>query len=231
MGRLVKALKIGTVSYSKGLLLQKHFADLHNKNYPTNSNVLLCLEHHPVYTTGIRTEQYTDSEVTKLKQKGAEFFRANRGGLITFHGPGQLVVYPILDLRQFNPSVRWYVSQIEKTIINLCQKYELKAETSPHTGVWIGDEKICAIGIRGSRFITTHGLALNCSTDLSWFDHIVPCGIEGKGVTSLSKELNRTVTVEEVIPKFLDSFAEVFECDVDSSWKLEVEEIVQNVGV
>lgn len=101
---------------------------------------------------------------------------------------------------------------LERTVINLCEKLGLQAETSPHTGVWVNDNKVCAIGVHGSRFITSHGLALNCCTDLGWFDHIVPCGIQGKGVTTLSKELNRYVSVEEVVPLFLDSFSEVFGC-------------------
>ncbi|CAG9772945.1 unnamed protein product [Ceutorhynchus assimilis] len=152
-------------------------------------------------------------KLVKTWKVGAEFYKTNRGGLITFHGPGQLVVYPILNLKHFKPSIKWYVCHLEKTIIHLCQKYGLTGETSPHTGVWIGDNKICAIGIHGSRFITTHGLALNCNTDLGWFDHIVPCGIEGRGVTSLSKELKRNVSIDEVIPEFVDSFCTIFECE------------------
>ncbi|KAJ8918166.1 hypothetical protein NQ315_011624 [Exocentrus adspersus] len=229
MERLIKVWQVGRISYSNGLKLQKHLASLHNNgNYLCNT--LLCLEHLPVYTTGIRTEQYTEDDEIKLKELGAEFHRTDRGGLITFHGPGQLVVYPILNLKHFKPSVRWYVCNIEKSIIKLCGAFNLEAETSPHTGVWIKDNKVCAIGIHGSRFITTHGLALNCNTDLNWFNHIVPCGIEGKGVTSLSKELNRDVTVEEVLPIFLDSFSEIFNCSYVNFPKEEADNILEVIN-
>ncbi|KAL1509469.1 hypothetical protein ABEB36_004196 [Hypothenemus hampei] len=226
----VVASRISINTRVRGLQLQEHLSTLHCHSKDLIKNTLLCLEHHPVYTIGIRTKQYDLEEENRLKQTGAEFYRTNRGGLITFHGPGQLVVYPILNLKHFKPSIRWYVSQIEKTIINLCEKYALKAETSPDTGVWIGNNKICAIGIHGSRFITTHGLALNCNVDLSWFDNIVPCGLIGKGVTSLSKELNRNVTVEEVVPKFVESFCKIFECEtIDISCE-EVDSILREVG-
>ncbi|XP_030755951.1 putative lipoyltransferase 2, mitochondrial [Sitophilus oryzae] len=240
LDKLVKVWKIGKLDYCQGLKLQKHLSTLHNDVENRIKNTLLCLEHSPVYTVGIRSNQYTVHEENELRKKGAEFHRTNRGGLITFHGPGQLVVYPILNLKHFKPSMRWYVCQIEKTVINLCKKFYLHAETSPHTGVWIGDNKICAIGIHGSRFITTHGLALNCNTDLKWFDHIVPCGIEGKGVTSLSRELQRNVTVDEVIPEFIKSFRSVFDCDTTDISEQEAQsilsqlksgpEVVQNLG-
>lgn len=148
----------------------------------------------------------------QLRLLGADIHRTNRGGLITFHGPGQLVCYPVLNLGSFKKSVRWYVCQLEKTVIRLCSKFGIKASTSPHTGVWVGDNKICAVGIHCGRYITSHGLALNCNTDLTWFDHIVPCGIEGKGVTSLSAELQRDVSVGETIPQLLEAFQEQFTC-------------------
>ncbi|XP_057651694.1 putative lipoyltransferase 2, mitochondrial [Diorhabda carinulata] len=228
MEKLVRVINVGKLTYSKGLVLQKYLANLHNTSTEIK-NTLLCIEHPPVYTTGIRHKQYTESQVEKLKETGADFFRTNRGGLITFHGPGQLVVYPILNLKYFKPSIRWYVCSVEDTVIKLCEHFNLKGEKSPHTGVWIQDRKLCAIGVHGSRFITTHGLALNCSTDLSWFDHIVPCGIEGKGVTSLSQELGRTVTIEETIPKFLECFKNTFDCDTVEVSKQEVEIILSNI--
>lgn len=146
---------------------------------------------------------------------GAEFFKTNRGGLITFHGPGQLVVYPIVYLKQLGGGVRWYVASLETAIINCCRQYMLKATTSVHTGVWVNDRKICAIGVHGSQQVMTHGLALNCSIDLDWFSHIVPCGIEGKGVTSITQELGRTVTPTSVIPKFLKCVSEQFNCQFE----------------
>jgi lipoyl(octanoyl) transferase len=190
-------------------------------------NVLILTEHPPVYTIGIRTKNYTIKDEEKLRDLGAEFHKTNRGGLITFHGPGQLVAYPIINLKNFQPSVRWYVCHIEKTVINLCAKYGIKAGITDDTGVWVDDRKICAIGIHASRYITTHGLALNCNTDLSWFKHIVPCGIEGKDVTSLSRELKRDVMISEVVPRLLKSFGEVFQADVEMLGGKEVQEILQ----
>ncbi|XP_076628307.1 lipoyl(octanoyl) transferase 2 [Colletes latitarsis] len=211
--KIVKVLWAGRLSYNAGLRLQKILFDQHyQKLEKDTSNTLVLLEHNPVYTVGIRDKSYTMQDEEKLKSLGAEFYRTNRGGLITFHGPGQLVAYPILNLKQFKSSIKWYVCQIEKMIIRLCAEYGLNGKTSPDTGVWVNDKKICAIGIHGSRYITTHGLALNCNTDLSWFDHIVPCGIEGKGVTSITKELNTNVTTQDVLPLFQNAFQDQFEC-------------------
>ncbi|XP_050303499.1 putative lipoyltransferase 2, mitochondrial isoform X2 [Anthonomus grandis grandis] len=211
--RLVRTWNLGKINYTNGLKLQEYVASLHIQNSdPIVKNTLLCLEHDPVYTVGLRTKDYGSDIENKLKKTGADFHRTNRGGLITFHGPGQLVVYPILNLKDFKPSIRWYVCHIEKTIIHLCKKFGIKAETSPDTGVWIGNNKICAIGIHGSRFITTHGLALNC-----------------KGVTSLTKELNRNVTVDEVIPELVDSFCKVFQCESLKISDNEVDYILKSI--
>lgn len=212
---VVHILRAGQTTYAQGLNLQKCIASTFND---TSSelfrNVLILTEHRPVYTIGIRTKDYTVDDEKHLRELGADFHRTNRGGLITFHGPGQLVAYPILNLKQFNPSIRWYVCHLEKTIIRLCSEFGLMAKTTPDTGVWIENRKICALGIHGKRYITTHGLALNCDNDLSWFDHIVPCGLRDKGVTSLSVELNRPVTVEQTIPSLLEHFGKTFDCNV-----------------
>ncbi|XP_015596182.1 putative lipoyltransferase 2, mitochondrial [Cephus cinctus] len=214
--KVVKVLWAGRLGYGVGLRLQKALTSHHNDTNLNMAvrNTLVLVEHNPVYTIGIRTTGYTQEDEDKLRKLGAEYYKTNRGGLITFHGPGQLVAYPIIDLRQFKASVRWYVCRIEKMIIRLCAEFGLRGQTSPDTGVWIEDKKICAIGIHGSRYITTHGLALNCNTDLTWFEHIVPCGIKGKGVTSITKELNAEVTVEEVIPIFKNAFKDEFQCSL-----------------
>lgn len=214
--RLVKVLKAGRTSYGSGLQLQKVLADQHYKKdfKGETPNTLILLEHNPVYTVGIRNKGYTDEDVATLRQVGAEFYKTNRGGLITFHGHGQLVAYPIISMKEFHTNIRCYVNQIEKMIIRLCSEFGLKGKTSPDTGVWVDDKKICAIGIHGSRYITTHGLALNCNTDLSWFNHIVPCGIEEKGVTSISKELSMDVTIDDVIPILQNAFENEFECEL-----------------
>ncbi|XP_046742699.1 putative lipoyltransferase 2, mitochondrial [Diprion similis] len=216
--RIVKVLRAGRLDYGAALSLQKILADLHhgNKELVTETqNTLVLLEHNPVYTIGIRRKDYSVEEERKLTKLGAQFFKTNRGGLITFHGPGQLIAYPILNLKQFaQASIRWYVNEIENMIIRLCAEFGIKGETSPDTGVWVNNNKICAIGIHGSRYITTHGLALNCNTDLKWFEHIVPCGIKGKGVTSISKELKQDITVDDVIPVLCNAFKDQFECSL-----------------
>jgi lipoyl(octanoyl) transferase len=177
--------------------------------------ILLVLEHDPVYTVGLRSHRYPESVETDLRRLGADFHRTNRGGLITFHGPGQLVVYPILHLRHWGLGVKSYVYNLEQAIIEACQKLGVQGERSPkYTGVWIGKSKIAALGIHTGNFVTTHGLAVNCSTDLRWFETIVPCGIQGRAVTSLSNELGKTVDIGEVIPIFLKSLASAFHCTV-----------------
>lgn len=227
---IVKVLRTGRLRYGPSVKLQKILSDLHFKQLNNETcNTLLLVEHDPVYTIGIRNKNYTEEDEIKLRNLGAEFFKTDRGGLITFHGPGQLVAYPILNLKQFKPSIKWYVCQIEQMIIRLCAKYDILGTTSPDTGVWVNDKKICAIGIHGSRYITTHGLALNCNTDLTWFDHIVPCGIEGKGVTSISKELNINVTIEDVLPTFQNVFQEMFQCSLVQYPANEASELLRSI--
>ncbi|XP_030633639.1 octanoyl-[acyl-carrier-protein]:protein N-octanoyltransferase LIPT2, mitochondrial [Chanos chanos] len=208
----VHVVNLGRISYRRALEVQQQYVRRHRDSPNQPPNTLLLCEHQPVYTIGIRQAPYPPEEEDRLKDLGAEFFRTNRGGLITFHGPGQLVCYPILNLGCFKKSVRWYVCELERTVIGMCGKFGIKATTSPDTGVWVEDNKICAIGIHCGRYITSHGLALNCNTDMAWFNHIVPCGIVGKGVTSLSRELGRDVTIEEATPKLLEAFSERFSC-------------------
>uniref|UniRef100_A0A182P7U0 Octanoyl-[acyl-carrier-protein]:protein N-octanoyltransferase LIPT2, mitochondrial n=1 Tax=Anopheles epiroticus TaxID=199890 RepID=A0A182P7U0_9DIPT len=227
MSRLVHVLRAGRLPYQRALQLQQTIANqlLHQGKQPSlpvgaalqppYRHVLILTEHDPVYTIGIRTRGYDEAEEQRLRALGAEFVRTNRGGLITFHGPGQLVAYPILNLKHFQPSVRWYVCHLERTIIELCRRYGLQAQTTADTGVWIDDRKICAMGIHASRYVTTHGLALNCDIDLSWFRHIVPCGLVGKSVTSLVQELARPeLGVDNVTDEFLDCFRQTLQCDL-----------------
>lgn len=231
MSRLVHVLRAGKLDYQSSLHLQKAVSStIFNNPAGPLRNVLILTEHDPVYTIGIRTKDYGAEEEQRLRALGAQFFRTNRGGLITFHGPGQLVAYPVLNLRNFQPSVRWYVCHIEKTIIELCRRYGIKAGTTEDTGVWVQDRKICAIGIHASRYITTHGLALNCQNDLRWFEHIVPCGIAGKGVTSLSVETGRQLGLDAVTPEFLDSFRVTLECDLQELGNDEREVLLGKAG-
>jgi lipoyl(octanoyl) transferase len=152
-----------------------------------------------------------------MKEKEIEFFHINRGGDITFHGPGQLVGYPILDLDKFKTDLGWYLRSLEEVFIATMAEYGLKGDRSPgETGVWIDpdkkgkERKICAMGIKCSRWITMHGFAFNVNTDLQYFNYIVPCGIENKQVTSLEKELGRKLDMQEVKEKVKRNFELVF---------------------
>lgn len=180
----------------------------------TCHNTLIFLEHSAVYTLG------KSGDINNLKvdvsKIGAEYYATNRGGDITFHGPGQLVGYPIFDLAQFNLGVRDYVHLLEECIIELCERYHVKCgRIKSASGVWVDHEgsqarKICALGIKISRGISMHGFAFNICTDLSYFENMIPCGIADKGVTSLSKEVGKNISVEEVSPQLLKIFKNKF---------------------
>jgi lipoyl(octanoyl) transferase len=185
---------------------------------PATTHYLLFVEHPPVYTLGKsgHIENILIDE-TQMKERGMQFFRTNRGGDITFHGPGQIVGYPVLDLEKFYTDIGRYLRELEAVIILLLADYGLRGERSPgETGVWIEpavpgrERKICAIGVRCSRWITMHGFALNVNTDLVNFGHIVPCGIQDKQVTSLERELGHPVPLEEVKEKLKRHFGKVF---------------------
>ena len=183
---------------------------------------LLFVEHDPVYTLGKNgKDQHILIDEKERIEKGIEYFHINRGGDITFHGPQQLVGYPILDLEKFKTDLGWYLRSLEEVIILTLTEYGLKGErSSGETGVWLDpgirgkERKICAMGIKCSRWITMHGFAFNVNTDLSYFDTIVPCGIENKQVTSLQKELGYFVNYEEVKIKVKANFEKVFEVNL-----------------
>ncbi|MBO4992837.1 MAG: lipoyl(octanoyl) transferase LipB [Alistipes sp.] len=176
---------------------------------------LLLVEHNPVYTLGKsgKSENMLVSE-EYLRSIGAEFFHIDRGGDITFHGPGQVVGYPILDLEQVGIGLREYIDSIEGAVIDLCAEYGIVAgRVAGASGVWIDGgtaraRKICAIGVKSSRYVTMHGFALNVNTDLRYFNHINPCGFADRGVTSLQKELGREVSIEEVKAKVINHLRE-----------------------
>jgi lipoyl(octanoyl) transferase len=183
---------------------------------------VLFTEHNPVYTLG---KNGKPSNVLlneeDLVKRGIEYFHINRGGDITFHGPGQIVGYPILDLEHFKTDLGWYLRSLEEVIIRTLSDYGLTGERSPgETGVWLDtaikgrERKICAMGIRCSRWITMHGFALNVNTDLNYFNFIIPCGIQNKQVTSLAKELGHAVPLDEVKQKLKKHFEEVFEAEL-----------------
>lgn len=192
------------------------------KEHPVpTSNYLLTVEHPHVYTLGKSgKENHLLVSDDFLKSINATYFKVNRGGDITYHGYGQLVVYPILDLENFFTDIHKYVRYLEEIIIRTLAEYDIKAERSMgETGVWIdvnspNARKICAIGVRSSRWVTMHGLAFNINVDLNYFNYIVPCGITDKKVTSLNKELGYNVDENEVRMKVLKYFEEVFECNI-----------------
>ena len=220
--------------YQEGLL-QKNLAiksrQLEGNGEETNSvevemkstsNYLLFVEHPPVYTLGKsgKSENVLLDEGER-KERGIEFFHTNRGGDITFHGPGQIVGYPIIDLENFFTDIGRYLRSLEEVIILTLREYGIEAGRSKgETGVWIDpdrvgfERKICAMGVRCSRWITMHGFALNVNTDLSYFGGIVPCGIQNKQVTSIAKELGSEVAMEEVKRKLARNFGIVFDAEM-----------------
>jgi lipoyl(octanoyl) transferase len=186
------------------------------------SNHLLFVEHPPVYTLGKSgsMENVLISEEDRAS-KGIEFYPTNRGGDITFHGPGQIVGYPILDLEKWYTDIGKYLRNLEEVIIRVMEFYRLKGDRSKgETGVWLDpdvkgrERKICAMGVRCSRWITMHGFAFNVSTDLNYFNHIIPCGIQDKQVTSLENELGYKLEADQVKKLIIINFSEVFQCEM-----------------
>jgi lipoyl(octanoyl) transferase len=183
-------------------------------------NHFLFVEHPHVYTLG-KSGDLSNLLLTEtqLEEKGVTFYKINRGGDITYHGPGQIVGYPILDLENFFTDIHKYLRLLEESIILTIAEYGLKGARSPgETGVWLDvgtpfARKICALGIRSSRWVTMHGFALNVNTNLGYFDHIIPCGIRGKAVASMEAELNRKLDLEAVKEKILKHFKALFEVD------------------
>lgn len=191
-----------------------------NNHHIQTPNYLLLVEHPHVYTLGksgdINNLLLSEAQ---LKAKGASFYKTNRGGDITYHGPGQLVGYPLLDLDNFFTDIHKYLRFLEEVIIKTLAYYNLKGERSEgETGVWLDvgtpfARKICALGVRTSRWVTMHGFALNVSTDLGYFDNIIPCGIRGKAVTSLEVELGKKIDFDAVKKEVLKNFKEKFQVE------------------
>lgn len=229
MKKRVQWADLGPLDYKAAWDLQERlFAGIaevksanRNLEVPTlTDNYFLFVEHPHVYTLGksgdasnlLLNEQ-------QLAAKGATFYKINRGGDITYHGPGQIVGYPILDLDNFFTDIHKYMRFLEDVIIRVLADYGIESGRSEgETGVWLGvgtpfARKICAMGVRASRWITMHGFALNVNSDLGYFDNIIPCGIRGKGVTSLHVELGRVIDEQEVKQKILTHFVELFEVE------------------
>lgn len=225
---------IGLTEYEKAFSIQENLMNtliekkLKNRaapeeDYQITDNYFLFVEHPHVYTLGKSGDiQNMLANEDKLREIGATFVKTNRGGDITYHGYGQIVGYPILDLDNFKSDIHLYMRNLEEVIIRTIAEYGLKGERSQgETGVWLDvgkpyARKICAMGVKTSKWVTMHGFALNVNTDLRYFEYIIPCGIKDKAVTSLARELERNLTQEEISElkkKIIHHFSEVFEAN------------------
>ncbi|OWP83775.1 MULTISPECIES: lipoyl(octanoyl) transferase LipB [Flavobacterium] len=225
MNRKIKIQDLGYKDYKTTWNYQEElFAEIvaqkikkRDNSEQETDNYFLFVEHPHVYTLG-KSGDLSNLLLSEkqLAEKGATFYKINRGGDITYHGPGQVVGYPILDLENFFTDIHKYLRLLEEAIILTLAEYNIKSERSEgETGVWLGvgtpfARKICAMGVRASRWVTMHGFALNVNADLGYFDNIIPCGIKGKAVTSLHVELGRAVDEEEVKIKILKHFKDLF---------------------
>jgi lipoyl(octanoyl) transferase len=205
--------RLGLVSYAEALHLQHTLVEARKAGDIPDQ--LLLLQHPPVITLGARTRndrRHIVASAATLEQHGVTVLETGRGGDVTYHGPGQLVGYPILDLKPDRCDVHRYVRDLEQVLILAVAPFGVRAErVAGLTGVWVGREKLGAIGVRVSKWVTSHGFALNVGTNLSHFDFIVPCGIPDRGVTSLERLLGRKVDHESVEETVLQGFTEVFE--------------------
>ena len=225
----IQIVELGIKSFTDALLMQeKYFNEIINikrsnrksENKTVTENFMLWVEHTPVITLG---KSGKDKNLllnkNELKKKKIEYYQTNRGGDITFHGPGQIVGYPILDLDNFFTDIHKYLRFLEEIVILTLKEYNLFCERSQgETGVWMDvgtpfARKICAMGVKASRWVTMHGFALNVNTDLSYFDYIVPCGIQGKAITSMENELGKKIPFNEVKEKLTLHFANLFEAN------------------
>tara|TARA_Y100000739_G_C20551776_1_gene438617 strand:+ start:60 stop:776 length:717 start_codon:yes stop_codon:yes gene_type:complete len=221
---------IGKLSFSDAWKYQekifKEIIDQKVQNRSLNEkietkNILILTEHNHVYTIG-KSGDISNLLIDKkeLIKREIEFFKINRGGDITYHGPGQIMGYPIFDLDNFFTDINLYLRKLEEVIINTLKSYSLKGFTiKGETGVWVEDEdglskKICAFGIRASRWVTMHGLCLNVDPDLSFFDHIIPCGIQNKGITSLKQLKKGDIDINEVKSRLVENFKLVFNAEI-----------------
>jgi len=210
--------RLGVMPYGEALTLQKKLvADRQSGTVP---DLLLLLEHPHVVTVGVGARRSLKNLLVSesvLRESGVELHQAPRGGDVTYHGPGQLVGYPILDLRPDRCDVHRYVRDLEEVLIRTAGAFGAQASRDNGlTGIWVGNDKLAAIGVRVSRWVTSHGFALNISTDLGYFDLIRPCGIEGRGVTSLAKLTGVPVQIGEVTTVLVAAFETVFGLDASN---------------
>jgi len=221
MSKSIKYVDWGLTEYNEGWHRQEEIFNNTIEKKVQNAeteNVLVFCEHPHVYTLGKSGDEHNLLlNYIQLQAKDATFVHTNRGGDITYHGPGQVVGYPIFDLANFNMGLKQYIHNIEEAIISTLMQYNIRSQRlEGATGVWLDVEKpdcrkICAIGVRSSRYVTMHGFALNVNTDLSYFSHINPCGFVDKGVTSMEKELGKKIDMEELKYKLKNSCIEIFQ--------------------
>ena len=216
IGETVRALdvrRLGVVPYAEALALQRSLVE--DRRAARIGDTLLLVEHPHVLTLGVRGDggrSHILATADALASRGVEVFEAGRGGDVTYHGPGQLVGYPIIDLTPGRRDVHRYVRDLEEVLIRTAADYGIAAgRIDGLTGVWVGEEKLAAIGVRIARWITSHGFALNVTTNLDYFSLIVPCGIPDRGVTSLARLLGRSVELEEVAVRVAAHFDKVFD--------------------
>jgi lipoyl(octanoyl) transferase len=204
--------RLGLVPYAEALALQRHLVE--ERRHERIGDVLLLVEHPHVLTLGVRGDggrSHILAAADVLESRGVDVHETGRGGDITYHGPGQIVGYPIIDLKPDRCDVHRYVRDLEEVLIRVAADYGLAGErVAGLTGVWVGGEKVAAIGVRIARWITSHGFALNVATDLDYFNLIVPCGIADRGVTSLAKLLGKPMDRREVEDHLVQRFTEVF---------------------
>jgi len=229
--RICRIVDLGLIGYAEAWALQKRLVAVRKAN--AIEDVLLLCEHPHVITQGRngKREHLLASEHV-LRQKGVEFHTTDRGGDITYHGPGQIVGYPILNLGAIRRDVVWYVRMLEEVMIRATAEFGITAErVTGKTGIWVGDggaeEKLAAIGVHISRWVTSHGFAYNVATDLRYFDLIVPCGIAGRKATSLEKLLGRSVKREEIAPRIANHLGEVFGLELKETSRTELLERLQ----
>ena len=211
--RVIEVRRLGLVPYAEALELQKRLVE--ERKSDSIPDQLVLLEHPPVITLGVKVRgdrSHVLATPAALESAGVELFESGRGGDVTFHGPGQLVGYPVLDLRPDRCDVHRYVRDLEQVMIDAAAQFGVAAgRVAGLTGAWVGQDKLAAIGVRISRWITSHGFAFNVSPDLSHFGLIVPCGIVDRGVTSLERLTGRTVRIGDVEDAVVAAFGRVFE--------------------
>tara|TARA_Y100000739_G_C20526492_1_gene426815 strand:- start:394 stop:1062 length:669 start_codon:yes stop_codon:yes gene_type:complete len=206
LNKKIEILDLGMQAYKESWIFQKELLNKRSNN--EINDTLIFVEHEPVYTLGKNADE---NHILQNYPENVQTFHIERGGDVTFHGPGQLVGYPILDLRNYKKSISWYMRSLEEVIIDTLLEFNIKAVRKDRlTGVWYKDEKIAALGVRVSKWITMHGFSLNINPDLNYYKSIIPCGIFEYGVTSMSKILDKNIDLELVKGilkiKFLDQF-------------------------